>query len=117
MTDKQLVATPLLANALLQAYPNLAKHACKSGACGLFGKNIKGALLPHLVEHLAIELLVQADTHRGGGAAGRIYAGNTTWLSRNSGTMRVRISYYDANATLDALNQAVAHINGLLIAF
>jgi hypothetical protein len=82
-----------------------ASHA----TTGLFAEKIVGALLPHLVEHLAIELLVQAD----GPEIQRPYAGNTVWLSQNDSTMRVRVSYYDAKTTERALQTAISQVNRL----
>ncbi|MDR0499825.1 MAG: hypothetical protein LBG97_01065 [Coriobacteriales bacterium] len=46
---------------LLKKYPTLKEHACQSGGTTTFGQSIRsrgGALLPHVVEHLAIDLLV-----------------------------------------------------------
>jgi hypothetical protein len=108
----QRAVTPALAEVLLQQYPNLAKHSCKSGDTGKFGDKIVGALLPHLIEHLAIELLVRGDILAGIG--GRVYAGNTTWISHSEQIMRVRVSYYDANTTEDAIKVAVEQLNLLL---
>jgi hypothetical protein len=112
------VVTPELAAILLKQYPNLAKHACKSGKPAsrnnpqgnLFGSKISGAMLPHLVEHLAIELLVQADNPQ----TPRPYAGATSWLSHTNSTMRVRVSYYDPDKTTSAILNAVSQINKLV---
>ncbi|MDR2672600.1 MAG: hypothetical protein LBC35_04830 [Coriobacteriales bacterium] len=72
-----------------------------------FGSRITGALLPHAVEHLAIELLVQANP-------GQVFAGNTTWLSRRRQVMRVRVSRQSGSDTLTAIKQAVEQINRLV---
>ncbi|MDR1358922.1 MAG: hypothetical protein LBJ48_06175 [Coriobacteriales bacterium] len=92
----QPVVSPELAVLLLDHYPNLAEHACKNAQGGArvqaqrepatFGDRIIGALLPHAVEHLAIELLVRAYP-------GQVFAGNTRWISRETQQMRVRISH------------------------
>jgi len=79
------VLSPEAAAVLLAHYPTLAFHACKSShGATTFGERIAGALLPHVVEHLAIDLLVR--TH-----PGTQLAGNTRWQDAAHTVMRVRL--------------------------
>jgi AmiR/NasT family two-component response regulator len=100
-----------VARQLLERYPTLAEHACKSNGNRRFGEVLQGALLPHAVEHLAIDLLV-----RDAKAAGRqqAFAGNTSWANDEHGAMLVRVSYSDPAATQAAIKTAVDTINNLV---
>lgn len=138
------MVTPALAKLLLEQYPSLSKHACKSGrvnknetphdkrgagkrggtsahqdtsknargaqSLSTFGDHILGALLPHAAEHLTIELLVRRYPGQG-------FAGNTSWLSREEQTMRVRVSLPEsggAEAVLRAFSDAIGQLNKFL---
>jgi len=129
----QLIVTPELAQQLLSKYPSLARHACKSArspqdkkAAGenesqapatpakapvTFGDRLVGALLPHAVEHMTLELLTQAHP-------GEVFAGATTWVSRKGQCMRVRISRGKTVASevvLDTLSEATEQLNVFLV--
>jgi hypothetical protein len=84
VTPPSLRVDEKLAAAILALHPTLAQHACKQQGFGRFGDKLSGTTLPHLVEHLAIDLLVDATHHP--------HAGTTTWLDREQGLMRVRVS-------------------------
>jgi hypothetical protein len=75
-----------LAQAVLALRPTLAQHACKQRGFSFFGDAIIGTTLPHLVEHVAIDLLVEGESHP------RPRSGITTWLDREQGLMEVRLS-------------------------
>ena len=81
------VVSPKLAELLVALRPKIAQHACRSGGFGVFGDCIVGALLPHAIEHLAIDLLAE----RFSGHDPQTFAGNTTWLDRDADLMRVRV--------------------------
>lgn len=104
-----LRATPSLVASLLRSYPTLAQHACYSRGSGLFGDKITAALLPHVLEHLAIELLVQAHP-------GHVFAGNTAWLNREHRTMRVRLSHQEGADVEAVVKEALVLMNSLLAA-
>jgi hypothetical protein len=48
----------MLARSVLALRPQLAQHVCKQRGYGRFGDKLIGTTLPHLVEHVAIDLLV-----------------------------------------------------------
>jgi len=103
----QPTVTQEVAELLLQQRPSLALHACKPGT---FGEHLPGALLPHALEHLAIDLLVERSP-------GESFAGNTCWFEREEQIMRVRISLpKDGSSTLvyEALSDALIQLNGIL---
>ena len=127
-----------LAATLLAMRPTLAEHTCKQQGFGYFGDKLVGSTLPHLVEHLAIDLLVEESrqktesvtepaldtsqashdkvsqaTHQ---EAPRVVAGITRWLDSDKGKMQVKISCtaQDADKTCRAITQAIDMVNGLL---
>jgi RNA binding exosome subunit len=100
-----------LAAAALALRPRLAQHVCKQRGYGHFGDTIVEATLPHLVEHIAIDLLVEDEPQRA-------RAGTTTWVDRQQGIMKVRVSCFadtteDANRVCAAITQAIALVNDL----
>jgi hypothetical protein len=113
------------ASAMLALRPHLAHHVCKQQGYGHFSDTIVGATLPHLVEHLAIDLLVEEaqsaakDGMTDGRGAPEARAGTTNWLNLNQGLMEVRISLLadtaeDATKVRTAIDRAIALVNGLL---
>lgn len=99
-----------LAVTVLALRPLLAQHLCKQQGFGRFGDKLLGTTLPHLVEHLTIDYLVEET-------AGRLpIAGTTNWLDKDSGLMRVRISCTpeSADMTAAAIIRAVTQVNSLL---
>jgi hypothetical protein len=95
-----------LAAAILALHPTLAQHACKQQGFGRFGDKLSGTTLPHLVEHLAIDLLVNATHHP--------HAGTTTWLDREQGLMRVRVSRGSVGGDADLSPAANAGAPGVV---
>jgi hypothetical protein len=95
---------------LLQQLPTLANHACRSGKTEVFGQRIAGALLPHAVEHITIDLLARRFPKAGA------IAGNSVRI--NNSDMRVKISHgknalIPPAAAKSALMEAVNIINNL----
>ena len=78
--DKELAAR------MLEAFPNLQNHVCVNKKGDTFGADIIGTELPHLFEHLTIELLAQkfpTEASRG------LFSGYTTWLQKPFGSNKV----------------------------
>ncbi|MBO4364844.1 MAG: hypothetical protein J5804_00960 [Eggerthellaceae bacterium] len=102
--------TPALATRALQARPNLARHACVNTVGRTFGDVIDDTPLPHLLEHVAIDMLAEScpETHA-------THVGTSVWLDEPAGLARVQISMQDDLVALAAFKQAVALVNQLLI--
>ena len=97
------------ASAALKKAPSVHGES-PGGSRSTFGECIEGALLPHAIEHLTIELLVQAHP-------GEVFAGNTRWVSREEQAMCVRImrsKRVDDEEIMSTLSRAMRHLNGLL---
>ncbi|MDR2196952.1 MAG: hypothetical protein LBO07_03210 [Coriobacteriales bacterium] len=73
--------------------PTLAEHACQDRGLRRFGEVMVGSTLPHLAEHLAIDLLVEAWP-------GWRFAGATTWADREKAIMQIQLSSVGEQAPL-----------------
>ena len=76
--------------------PTLCEHVCTDD-----GWDDEPQILPHLIEHLAIDLLAQWQRERG---EARAFAGYTVWLDRRRGLARVTL----ANAGVAVAQTAMA---------
>lgn len=120
--------TPRLARAVRQQFPQLEGHACVNEAGETFGAVLDRASLPHLLEHLAIQLQAEAwedatcaappaasDSSYAGGhtEAQRLdtFVGVTEWTDRQQGTARIQLSFRDDVIALKALRDAAAFVN------
>lgn len=108
--------TPRLARAVRQQFPQLEGHACVNEAGETFGAVLDRASLPHLLEHLAIQLQAEAwsaaTTPRS--AAPNAFVGVTEWTDRQQGTARIQLSFRDDVIALKALRDAVTFVNASL---
>jgi hypothetical protein len=91
-------------------YPSLAEHACNSSGTRRFGDVIDGALLPHVAEHLAIDILVRGSRRAG---AATLFSGNSSWYDEERTIMIVSVSSREPQVAQGALEAAVGVINGL----
>lgn len=107
-----------LAETILALRPTLGEHACKLNGIGRFSDKITGTTLPHLLEHVTIDILVERALLATDGSAGGItpISGNTRRYDSDSAVMIVTISStnLDHNAAADALADAIALINRLI---
>jgi hypothetical protein len=83
VSDPALRLNDTQAAVVLAEHPTLAEHACRQQGFGRFADKLEQASLPHLVEHLAIDLL--AKDYQGA------IAGTTTWNNHAQQTMLVRL--------------------------
>lgn len=101
------------AGRILELLPNLAHHVCVNGAGdGSFGDELVGTELPHLLEHLIIELQGKASSR-----ADQL-AGHTSWLEELDVTapqgyalMRTTVSFANDFVALGAMNCALEIVN------
>ena len=84
-------AFPGLSDLLLTRLPGLRRHRCESGSAHGIVAELSDTELPHVVEHVALELMVLAG-------APRSLRGQTTWDFRadGKGVFRVAVAYSDA---------------------
>jgi hypothetical protein len=101
-------AYPGLAERALAAVPSLAGHACDNPGGASMSEELADTELPHLVEHLALDLMRRA------GVRGRL-RGDTSWDFERDGaaTFRVQLDCPDDATALGALKWAVGAVNAL----
>lgn len=85
----QLAPAWLVSHAFDQR-PTLREHACSDD------DDPNPTTLPHLLEHLTIDVLVQRDREHGGS---QCFAGYSAWLDKQRGIARVTLSSFDAAGT------------------
>lgn len=104
-----LRVTPSQADRILELLPNLAHHVCVNDAGNdTFGAELVGTELPHLLEHVIIELQGKAA---GSGAS---FTGHTSWLEELEQTapdgyalMRTSVTFKNDFVALTATNDAM----------
>ena len=111
-----LYTTPELAKRVLEKRPNLAVHACINEKGPTFGAVIDHTPLPHLFEHIVVDILSQPGSEIdsiSGDAKDVVVVGTSEWIDREKGLARVEVSYEDDLVALSALKEAEEFLNKL----
>ena len=99
-------ALPGFTDRLLAALPSLHEHPCSRGAPGGFVERLReGTELPHVVEHVALELQTLAGSDVG---FGRVVA------SEEPGNWRVIIGYEEEEVGIAAMHEAIALVRSAI---
>lgn len=99
-----------LAADLLGKNPTLAYHTCVNDVGDVFGDVIEHTAVPHLLEHLVIDL--QA---RSGGCLDDTFVGTTEWVDEARGKAVVQVSFADDLVALRAFRDAAEKINAAML--
>lgn len=102
--------TPELAQRAAREFPHLPHHACVNAKGPDFGAVMGDTPLPHLLEHLVIELQTcrsQDETE--------VFAGTTDWIDEAAGAARIQVSFTDDLMALRAFRDAVEALNRLAV--
>jgi hypothetical protein len=99
---------PHLPRSLFKLFPHLAHHKCHNDHGHSFRRESLATEIPHLLEHLIIELQTQAQRHE-------ILKGETQWNWRVDprGTFHVHVEYENEQLVLAAIRLAERIINAL----
>lgn len=97
----------LIVERALRVYPDLAHHACVNAKGPTFASDILGTSLPHLLEHLIIDIQL-ADERTAPDAR---FVGNTTWIDEVGETAQINVTFADDLVVLRAIGQAVTFVN------
>ena len=100
---------PQLMQMILQDYPSLSRHACVNAEGRLFGCVMNRTSLPHLLEHLAIELQTRAADD-----PQALFVGTSEWTDEDTGKARVELSFSDDLQVLRAIKDAAEIIANVL---
>lgn len=103
-TDSDLIAE------CLGRVPTLGQHACRNSVGPVFASVMRDTSTPHLLEHLIIDAQTRAAKD-----PNRVFTGTTQWSAGDDLVAHVAFSYEDDLVALDALNQSLAFLNGVLI--
>lgn len=103
--------TPRLANRARTAFPDIVKHACVNGVSDKFVTVMDSTSVPHLLEHLMIDIQVHDDRAE----ADASFVGATEWLDESAGTALVQVSFADDLCALQALNKSLDFLNAELL--
>lgn len=114
---------------VLAEVPTLARHACVNERGTVFAAVMDCTPLPHLLEHLVVDLQVRAESGQWftlpGAAAeappsmadatcDRPIVGTSEWLDEAAGIARIDVSFADDLVALRAMRDSVAFLNELL---
>ena len=110
------VTSPQLIAEVLPQFPNLPRHACVNERGEAFADVMECTPVPHLLEHMIVDLQVrEMASFPGGGescvAADKPIVGTSEWLNEPAGLARIDVSFADDHTALRALRDAVASLN------
>ncbi len=103
-TDSELIAE------CMRCVPTLGQHACRNSVGPVFASVMRNTSTPHLLEHLIIDAQTRAAKD-----PNRVFTGTTQWSAGDDLVAHVAFSYEDDLVALDALNQSLTFLNGVLI--
>jgi len=100
--------SPHIPRELFRLFPHLAHHKCHNGNGYSFRREAMATEVPHLLEHLIIELQTQAQYHR-------VLKGETQWNWRVDprGTFHVHVEYENELLVLASIRLAERIVNAL----
>ncbi|MBI3910565.1 MAG: hypothetical protein HY320_06475 [Armatimonadetes bacterium] len=99
---------PELPISLFELFPHLAEHRCHNEYGYSFRREARNTEIPHLLEHLIIELQTQAQRHE-------VLKGETQWNWRVDprGTFHVHVEYENEQLVLAAVRLAERIVNAI----
>ncbi len=100
---------PGLSDRALLLLPGLSRHTCENGSAHGIVAELADTETPHLLEHVAFELMALAGSPR-------TLRGETAWdfSADGQGVYRIRLGYDDDLVALGALREGVAVCGWLL---
>lgn len=105
--------SPQIAARVCASFPNLPRHACVNGAGDTFGAVMEATSLPHLLEHLVIDLQTQAAPPDA--SPDTAYVGITRWTDENAGRAHIEVSFTDDLVALRAFRDVARFLNEAVV--
>lgn len=103
---------PTIADMACREFPHLRRHTCVNARGSTFGDVIECTSMPHLLEHVTIDELVESSrSMHSEGSRSFTFAGTTEWIDESKGIARVQIRFRDDIEALRALTVATERIN------
>ncbi len=103
------MTTPDIARRACDLHPDLPRHACVNEAGPVFGSIIEHTPVPHLFEHVAVDILA-----RGSERENAVFVGTSEWTDVDAGRARVELSFDDDLEALAAIKQAASVVCDVL---
>jgi hypothetical protein len=86
--------------------PHIDDHACVNPCGSSFGAVIEKTSIPHLLEHMVIDLMIERSSD-----PNALFTGVTTWADRDRGIARIEVSFTDDLDVLRAFCDATSFLN------
>lgn len=105
-----------LVDRILERFPDLPFHSCVNAKGPQFGDVMDHTSIPHVLEHLVIDLQADAYTRsNAGGVSGvsPLLTGVTKWIDREKGIAQIQVNFLDDLVALAAIREAVDFLNAL----
>ena len=102
--------SPALSKHLATRFPNLPHHSCVNPKGTTFASVMDSTPLPHLLEHLVIDLQAQTSTN-----ATTTFVGTSEWTDEAAGKARVEVSFADDLSVLRAFRDATHILDAALV--
>ena len=96
-------STPELANKVLVKLPNLKLHKCKNSQGKNFSEVMACTPVPHLFEHMVIDIQSKNSSNA--------LFGTSEWIDKDNGIAKIELSYEDDIKCLNAIKKAAEVIN------
>ncbi len=111
------VTSKTLIDQVLQQFPTVPYHACRNDVGPTFGAVMERTSVPHLLEHLVIDIQTHAHARNEtpqGASDQAIFTGTTQWSADDPDVAIVRVSFLDDLIALGAFKKALHFINHAL---
>lgn len=102
--------TPRLASFITRHHPDLPLHACVNEVGAAFGSVIEHTSVPHMLEHLAIDIQAYNTS-----SPSSTFVGTTEWTDFDAGEARIEISFHDDLEALRAFSEAAQFLNMAMV--
>ncbi len=103
---------------VLQQFPTVPYHACRNKVGLTFGAVMENTSVPHLLEHLVIDIQTHAHARSGTpdiASDQATFMGTTQWSADDPDVAIVRVSFLDDLIALGAFKKALHFINHALM--
>lgn len=109
--------SPALIAHVLKEFPTLSQHACVNDQGDTFAAVMERTSLPHLLEHLVIDLQVQAHVAAptAPNCPAPVFVGTTEWTDEFAGRARIEVSFTDDLVALRAFRDATSFLNRTVV--
>lgn len=105
--------TPDLVERVCSTFPNLPHHACVNNTGATFAAVMNHTSLPHLLEHLVIDLQTQSAPP----GSTTVFVGTSEWTNEPAGRARIEVSFTDDLVALRAFRHALDFLNETVVRY